>query len=712
MKIYTTKIATIYSILIVVSMLLANEATVASTANDQLLINRSTLTSSSDDSIREVAARQLLIDSDPAAKDILIEILGDYKNTKAIMAICNAISVSEHWAVKLPYEDAYIKPLLGVVVNTDGDVSIAAAEALAVYPYEKIKVDVENILFNEESAQQARLNVIYAVGLRLSEKEAIAEIISLLDDKDPVIADKAGKTLQAWVPMGSNKELWNYVRSELKQKNPDEILRNRLASQEQRVQRLSRENKILATEIVNAYEQLYQTKTDTDARSTFLVEATKKDIAQVRMWAVKKVASWRNSSDLPMGLKDAVVAIINDADADVRLEVANLIVYMADANPSGGLMEQLKVEQNPAVELALFEALGESCYYAMLPSSAIKLDEQVRIFALDKAKVFVADKSSERAIAGADVTRKLLEKNGLENEVAEAYIANVNERYKEALKDSPQLAVKLLEITIRFCQQGFHYRPLAAKILAPEFALAINSSNEVGIRRAAAQGLIYIDRTDAFNKFTEKQLYNDSEPAIVNIVINLAKDVGNGKDCDWLLEKVGQNSDGAWQAIVAILQREDEKVLRKVLAAVDDEAKKIEVYEIGRKKAGLQYKTTIELAHFYLKRDKPAQAAELYQWLLDDAAGKSEALADAHNAIKAFGAAGKKDMVAAVVKDVLAANDIAPESDIAKQLNALTSTDDNVLKDSLIKISIPDDSPREGWQKLISSWLPEKETQS
>ena len=711
MKIYTTKIATICSILIVVSIFSTTDI-FASAANDQLLINRSTLTSGSDDSIREVAARQLLIDQDPAARDILIEILRDYKNDKAILAVCNAIGISPDWEVGVPYEDDYIKPLLDVVVNTEGDVSAGAAEALALYPYEKIKVDVENILFDDEADQKARLNVIYAVGLRLSEKEAIAEIIALLDDKDPVIADKAGKTLQSWVPMGSNKELWNYVRSELKQKNPDEILRNRLASQEQRVQKLSRENKILTDEIVNVYEQLYQLKTEADARSAFLVEATKKDIAQVRMWAVKKIASWRNSSDLPMELKEAVVAIISDGDADVRLEVANLIVYMADANPSNGLMEQLKVEQNPAVELALLEALGESCYYAMLPSASIQLDEQVRVFTLEKAKEFVADKIAERAIAGADVIRKLLEKNGLEDAVAEGYINDVKTRYKQALTESPQLAVRLLEISNRFCQQGFHYRALAAKIFAPEFESAINSSNEVGIRKAAAQGLIYIDRTEAFNKFTDKQLYNDSEPAIVNIVINLAKDVGNGKDCDWLLEKVGQNSDTAWQAIVAILQREDEKVLRKVLAAVSDDAKKIEVYEIGRKKAGLQYKTTIELAHFYLERDKPAQAAELYQWLLADAAGKSEAIADAHNAIKAFAAAGQKDMVAVVVKDVLAANDITPESDIAKQLNALTSTDDKVLKESLIKISIPDDLPREGWQKLISSWLPEKETQS
>jgi len=236
----------------------------------------------------------------------------------------------------------------------------------------------------------------------------------------------------------------------------------------------------------------------------------------------------------------------------------------------------------------------------------------------------------------------------------------------------------------------------------------VSTSSDAAIRRAAAQGLIYIDRTTALKILTDKQLHNDPDTSIATMVINLAKDVGGGKDYAWLAEKAKQKTEGAWQAIIAILQREDVAIVEQAVETIDSfevsDARKIEVFEIGRKKAGIQYKSTGALARFHIKLDNYNEASQLYEWLLADAAGKSEAIRDADNAIEAFIKTNKEDSIVKIVEAVLAAEDILPESNIGVKLTAAVEEGKNPLKESLAKIALPQDKPREGWKKLIDSW--------
>jgi hypothetical protein len=246
---------------------------------------------------------------------------------------------------------------------------------------------------------------------------------------------------------------------------------------------------------------------------------------------------------------------------------------------------------------------------------------------------------------------------------------------------------------------------LARKAFEPLFVEAL-SSNLVDVRKAAVEGLVNIDKATALKVLAEKQIYNDPDAAIVKMVIDLAREVGGGKDYIWLTEKVKQGTEGAWAAVIAILQREDVSIVDKAVAGIDsyeiDDAKKIEVFEIGRKKAGIQYKSTILLAHFYLDRSKFTEAADLYAWLLADTAGKSEAVNDAENALKAFAAAGKEDQIVSLVALMLNSGDIQPEGAAAAVLQNAVKSSKSGLKDKLIKITVPE--PRPGWQKLAQGW--------
>ncbi len=676
--------------------------------SDQLAINRAVLLNGPDDNIRVVAAKQMLLDPNEDAMTAVIEILTASDNRNAIFAICKAIDQSLLWEPQIAIPDAYINPLIGVLSNPDIEVAHQAASSLAVYPYEKVKPELEKVLYSEDAPQQSRLNVIHAIGLRLSEKDAIGAMISLLDDKDTAISDEACKTLQGWVPIGSNKALWNYVRTELKQKSPDEIVRDRLSSQETKVDQLQQQNKVITDELLAVYEQLYAAMADQAAKSLQLIEALKKPIVEVRLWAVRKVVLWRNANDLPNELAVAAVEVISDPDQTVRLETARLMVYMAGANPVDKLMAQLQKEEIEPVQAALLEALSESCYYALLPSSNIKLDPKVRIYTLNKAGEFLNGKTPERVILGTEVTRKLLEKNGLEDAAAEEYINAVLNRYKQALDNNPALAARILGTLSKFCLADFHYRAIGRRLLQPEFVTALTSPT-VETRKAAASGLINIDKANALRLLREKQIYNDPDPSVVAVIVSLAREVGNGEDYIWLVEKNKQNTEGVWQTIVAILQREDVSIVEKAIAAVEtfniDDAKKIEVFEIGRKKAGIQYKSTILLAQFYLNRGRNAEAAELYASLLSDPAGKSSVVEDAQNAVIALSAGGKHTPLALLVTELLAAGDIKPEDPIGVKLIETTESENGqALKTELLKIAPP--QPREGWKTIVERWKP------
>lgn len=693
------------SIAIIASCL--NAQTANGAVSEQLVINRAMLASGSDENIRVVAAKQLLVDSNEAARDIIVEILTKADNKQAVAAICTAMNQSCQWDAQVLYCDAYIKPLTGLLGSSDIDIAHWAAQALSVYPYQVIKSDIEAILYNEQAPVDSRLNAIYAVGLKLSEKEAIDAMISLLDDKDISISEQAGKTLQGWAPMGTSKALWNYVRTELKKKSPDEIVRDRLAAQETKVQQLQQQNKTVIDELVAAYELLYLTRSDPAAKSAFLLEAIKKPIAEVRGWAVRNIAVWRNSSDLPVELAAATMEVISDADPSVRLEAAKLMIYMAGANPSDKIMAQLQKEDSEPVQTALLEALSESCYYSLLPSSSIKLDPAVRIYTLNKAAEFLNHNTADRVVVGAEITRKLLEKNGLEDGVVEKYINGVLQRYKQALENNQQLAARILGVLCRFCVNDFHYRAISKKMLEQEFVAALTAVN-ADTRKAAVTGLINIDKANALRTLRDKQIYNDPDAAVAETVITLAKEVGSSNDYIWLTEKAKHNIDGVWPVIITILQREDVALVEKAINSIDtfaiDDAKKIEMLEIGRKKAGLQYKSTVLLARFYLSRTQTAQAAELYASLLKDAGGISAAVGDGDNAVKALVAGGNFPAVATLIGEMLKAGDIAPQSPLGAFIAEAANADKTgALKAELVKITA---QSRQGWIQIVEPWKP------
>ena len=72
------------------------------------------------------------------------------------------------------------------------------------------------------------------------------------------------------------------------------------------------------------------------------------------------------------------MSLVSDEDRHVRLETAKVLYRMSDRNPGAKLLAQIKVEEYEDVRLAIFEALGEACYFAFSEGSKIELDASVR----------------------------------------------------------------------------------------------------------------------------------------------------------------------------------------------------------------------------------------------------------------------------------------------------------------------------------------------
>ena len=163
----------------------------------------------------------------------------------------------------------------------------------------------------------------------------------------------------------------------------------------------------------------------------------------------------------------------------------------------------------------------------------------------------------QAAREGADVIRKLLERDGLGDEAAAKYFDMMIQRYNTA-EDSTLRAAVLNSMSL-LCVQSV-YKAQACKSFGVLFEKALQDGN-AGVREAAANGLVYIDGPRALGIFRQS-LTGEGNEAINKKMIELASNVGAAEDLVWLAEKVNTPpGKGAWDAMLTIFRRCDAAVV-------------------------------------------------------------------------------------------------------------------------------------------------------
>jgi len=695
----------------------------------QLRVNKTTLLENKSDKSRIDAAALLLFSDNPAAREILLDVLKRADNPGARAAVCEVLNPARAWQRPVKNKEDFIKPLIGVLTS-EPDFTIAklAAEATLIFGYGEVQLELEKALADPSLPLSAKINVIYTLK-RHPDKQAVARLITLLDSPEPQIVEAARSALvSVGIAVSPDAEIRKQMFAELQQRGAEVFLRERLVRQETRMREMEADLTTWQQRYRTTLSRLYDSLTDDAAKSAFLAEHLAAPETTMRLWALDKLDELRKGTGklkLSDQLQAVLLGLISDPNRQVRSKMARLLAWMRELNTAKPLLEQLKVEQDDLVRREVFVALGEACYFASLPTAGHKVPEEVRKETLDWAVRFLNEPDAERSRSGADVIGKLLEQNGLEPNEVEEYLKALVKRYGQAgLAADHGLRSYLLGTMAGLCATRSTCRVSAAKLYGGLFEEALGGTVDA-VRQAAVDGIVNIDKAIALRKLPENMI-SDPSPIIRVKVIDLAGETGGAQDLDWLVKKLGVAGEGepAWQAMLKIFRRSNVTVLVDWMARIaapamtgrlsgDQEISFLTVVEQKAQSEGnvsLLKSVQESLVQSYIAHNNLKQAADYLNGLLKAATSDKERQQLRSRLLSVYLASSSIDQAGELVGNCLAEKnlDLSSEGFVVKAVEEYLAhsagADPNALLKTLEQIKVKDPNVGQMWRAVLSRW--------
>jgi hypothetical protein len=703
------------------------EAAVATEADTQLRINKTTLLENKNQKNRVDAATLLLFNDNPAARTILLDVLKATDNPAARAAVCEALDPTRTWQRPLKNKEDFVQPLIGIITSEE-DFAIAklAAEATLIFAYSQVQQEFEKAVTNSSLSPSVRMNVIYAMR-RHPDKEAVAKLVSLVDGPDPQVAEAARSALASvGISVSADPAVRRQMFTELQQRGAEAFLRERLIRQEMRMRELETEITAWQKRYRTVLNNLYDSFTDEAARNKFLAQQLSAPETTVRLWALDKVEELRKGTGKPKlsELEAALLGLIVDPDKQVRLKTARLLALMAELNAAKPLLEQLKVEQDDQVRREMFVALGGACYFASLPTAGHKLPEEIRRETLEWAVKFLNETDTEKARNGAEVIGKLLEQDGLKPVEVDKYLKALADRYVQAGAATDHgLRGYLLGAMAGLCAPRSTCRVQAAKLYGTLFEQAVADKADV-VRLAGVDGMVNIDKPAALGKL--RAVVGDPSRVIRLKLIDLAGEIGEPQDLDWLAEKLGAagESEPAWQAMLKVFRRSGLPVLADWTARIQAPAmdakispeQKVSFLTLVEQKAqseddqDLLKNVRKNLAQLYFLSNNLKQAGEYFQVLLGVGADDQERQQLRLQLLQVYLRSSSLEQAGEMVAVCLSGKgvDLGPEGVMVKSieeyLNGPAGADPNALLKTLQQVKVKDPETGQLWRALLGRW--------
>jgi HEAT repeat protein len=702
----------------------ASEAANDKELEKQLRINRDALLKGSSEQIRVDAATVMLLSDDPEARKILLSVFKQPEYSQARLAICKALSQLRATKQLLKSKSDFITPLFDIIATEEDAIKAkSAADATLIFDYEQISKPIEKLITDKTQPVKIRLNAIEVLKLQ-PDMRAILKLMELQDDSDTQIVEASENGLQSLgIPVSKNPETRKQIADELKRKGKDEFLHDWLIRQEEQIRKFTAESDSWRELYIAALTKIYEGINEDVAKGKFLTEYLTASKPVMRLWALDKVEQWRvgTTPKLPDGLGPVLINLVSDPDRDVRLKTAKLLALMGELNSAEKLLEQIKIEKDAEVGTELFVALGSACYYAALPNSDIKIDPEITKQTLELATEYLASQDGQNAQKGAEVIKKLLEQEGLNQDDAERYMAMVADRYKKQNKADTAIRADLLSVMAGLCGQSV-CKNEAADIFKTSFEESITDEAN-SVREAAFDGLLYIDKYKALNEL-RKNLINDNSAVIRTKLIDAAGEIGGKEDLAWLVEKINSNaeSEPAWQAALKILKRIDAAAMEEWLPKLispnaliklsDDQM--IVLLEAAEKKALAENKARmlknvrIDLARLYNRKNDYKQAAEYLGMLRETAQTPEEKETVLAAMLNVYLRWANIDLASQLMNNCLLEKDLEPNGAIINAVNDYISRPPEgakagaVMEAFLAKVNPVKDRPK--WHKQLQEW--------
>jgi len=710
-----------------------NGAAAEAKPDDQLQINKNALLQDPNEQIRIIAAMVMLYSDNPIAREILIDALKENHNNAARMAVCKALiqTIPSNGAVK--NKGDFIQPVLDLLDTEIAEEARLAAETTLVFNYEIIGGLLEEIATDATEPVITRLNTINALKLR-SDMSAVIKLIELVDDPEKQVAAEAEKAIRSiGIPVGKDSETRKRDIEEIKQQGQVVFLRNKLIRQDTQIRDMRNELNLWQKRYISVLDRLFDAIHEEKAKGDFLSEHLNSPDAEVKKWALEEIIKWRQGTNpnLPDELGLILINLVSDQNKDIRLKTADLLSLWVKLNSAEPLLAQLGVEQDGQVKTALLVALGEACYYA-LPNPPEKISPEImkiRKQTLEWATQFLAEEDVKKAQTGAQVMKKLLKRDGLNPEELDRYLALLADRYdKQRSEPSGTLRGELISAMAGLCAQDSICKIKAGEIYGPIFNEALRDETDF-VRETAVDGLVYIDKTNALEML--RDVVNDPSVTLRKKLIALADEVGSKEDLDWLVEKIGVNSESepAWQAMRNIFKVSDAIVFDEWVDKLTSQSSKIKLTDeqkinflkIAESKIanGSKQKVRKRLATFYYQTGQFEQAAEYLRQLYESTQlteEKDEMLPDL---LIAYLSLSKDGPATELLAYYLTERDLDPNNAIISSLDRFfynppdEEYDLNATLEVLSTIKPP--LPRPMWNQWLQEWanrLSSKETEN
>jgi HEAT repeat protein len=683
----------------------------------QFRIYREALLQGSSEEIRVDAAVGLLLNRDETSQALLVSSLRLSDNSGAVKAVCRALIKSRAVGATIGSRDVFLEPLLELLAGADTDLSRLSSEALLVFRYRDIEERLYELSHNALLDKRVRYNVIYALQIR-PEPEALSSLIKLLDEPDSDVARAAETSLQEafGIPVGTGRAVWEQILNDLKQKSPDDIRRERLLRQEMKLREMQAERDRWQRLYLGVLDKQYETADETQ-RNAMTLESLDSDLPAIRLWALDKIDRIPAASQA--ALRDKLLALLGNESRLVRLKTAKVLNNMSILNPAEKLLERFRLERDSEVALAMFEALGEACFFAFSPGSKIELPADVKLQTLEIAGGYLNSEDIETAKKGAEILRKLLELDGLPQDVADRNLGLFVACYNLSVQRNSLLRADLLGMMARLSGRGAQ-RERAARLFLQFFVEGLGVPDNPAVRLSAATGLSNLDKAEALKLYKKHNVMQDASPALRQLVFDAAGQAGKAEDLDWLASYLSSNgqSESALQAFRAICQRSGGQIVLEWADRFDREGIQtalvrellefVEQTAIAEKNDILLSESRVRLAEWFVRRQTPDQLAAYLDKL--KATGGSLVFPDATGArlIEALAFAGYYDAAAAIVKVRLERASLRKDSLILDKLEEyFQSGQVNVeLKRELFaKLSVLKVDPANPlWSSKLKSW--------
>ena len=675
------------------------------------------------------AADILLFHKDPSARKILLDVLAQSENSPARMAVCRALIKARIGKKQVKDVQDFIGPLLSVFDTQVAEEAQLAAEAALILDYEQVQEQLEKFVTDSSTPVRARINAIHALMLYL-DKRATIKLIELLDDPDERVSTEAGIALDSLgISPGNTRQARQATIKQITNQKPEVFLGNRINRLETKIRGLTAEIDSWQKSHLELLASTYKILPDDAAKTKFLAEYLASSKAPVKLWALEEVFQWWKGTkpDFPRKqFEPILIDLISDPNRNVRLRTAEVLASMVELNSAKPLLAQLELEQDKRVKTRLFVALGWACSSAISSSEPDKLSseiKQIRTHTLKWAEKFLFDmENAENAKFGAQVVEKLLRRDGLEDAEEQMYLDLLLRRYKQT-SDNPgsALRVELLGAMAGLCTQNSACRDRAIKRYKPLFVEALRDGSD-SVREMAVDGLANIDKADALSMLREG-FVNDPSPSVRKKIIELAGAVLVEKDLQWLVEKIGVNSESepAWQAMTGIFSRSGADILSKWIDRLTAETSKVKLSNEQRiaflktaeskaekeKKAQMLKQVRERLAAIYLRMSQFDKAAECWRKLQAAATTQEEKDAAMIRLLDIYLTWPKPELAANLLAETLKKQDLQEAGDLLKSLDEHLVEPKNGLDPNAVIAKLEAIKPskeRPNW----SQWLKER----